>query len=850
MKKITEDLYWVGSLDPDLKVFDIIMETEFGTTYNSYVLKGSKKTALIETSKLKCFDSYCAGLKDIVNLEDVDYVIVNHTEPDHTGTFQRLLDINPKLKLVGSAAAINFMKEITNRDFNFTMVKNGDSLSLGDKTLKFISVPNLHWPDSIFTYVPEIETLFTCDMFGSHYSSEGITNDKIEDKEGYLRALRYYFDNIMGPFKKEVLYAIDQIKDLAIKIIAVGHGPVLVEKPWDIVETYKTWSAPTVDPAGKKSVVIPYVSAYGYTEILAKKIEEGLHSAGDLDVRLFDMVTSDQSEVLAAIDKADGILFGTPTIVGEALKPIWDLTTSMFAKVHGGKFASAFGSYGWSGEGVPNIMTRLAQLKLKIYGNGLRCRFNPGRTALQEAYELGYGFGNSVLSGKIVPAKKTSGNGKRIWKCLVCGELVESEEAPGACPICGVGPEQFIEVEVNDTSFVSTKNERFLIIGNGAAGTTAAEEIRKRNKVCSIEILSREDVPAYNRPMLTKGILSDIDDINLYLKPAGWYEQNNITLSLSAHAAEIDTKSKSVRLEDGQVKAYDKLILATGAESFIPPIPGADLKGVISIRSLADIKKLQEALKTAKKAVVIGGGVLGLEAAWELRKAGLDVSVVEGGSHLMLRQLDSRAGALLQEAAVNAGVHISVGHGISQISGGPALGASGVSLNNGTLLEADLVLLSTGVAQNKELAEKAGIDTDRSIIVDDRMATGAADVFACGDCASYEGRNYAIWMQAVEMGKVAGANAAGDNLRYNPVVPSNAFHGFGTSLFAVGDNGGDPHKTYKTFEIHDAAKGTYEKLYFVNNRFTGGILLGDVSKSAMLLESYIHESPLDEVMQK
>jgi NAD(P)H-nitrite reductase large subunit len=165
------------------------------------------------------------------------------------------------------------------------------------------------------------------------------------------------------------------------------------------------------------------------------------------------------------------------------------------------------------------------------------------------------------------------------------------------------------------------------------------------------------------------------------------------------------------------------------------------------------------------------------------------------------------------------------------------------------MIDAGLVLFSTGNKQNVQLAVAAGIEADRSIKVNERMETSAPDVYACGDCAAYAGQNHGIWMQAVEMGKTAGINAVGDEAVYAPVVPSNAFSGLGLSLFAVGDNGGDASKQYKTFEIQDAAKGFYEKLYFVNNRFTGGILIGDVSKSARLLQAYANEDSLESLLK-
>ena len=242
--------------------------------------------------------------------------------------------------------------------------------------------------------------------------------------------------------------------------------------------------------------------------------------------------TSDQAQVLGEIYWADGLLFGTPTILGEALKPIWDLTTSIFPVLHGGKIASAFGSYGWSGEAVPHMIERLKQLRMKVYGNGLRVRFKPSEAQLADAYEFGYNFGRSVLEGAIVEDAPAP-SGKRSWKCLVCGEIIEGANPPESCPICGVGPEQFVEVAVEEVTYSSDRAENIVVIGSGIAGLSACEEIRKRNKVCSIEIISDEDVFCYNRPMLTKGILSEFDALNFFTKQLDWYQENNITLTLS-----------------------------------------------------------------------------------------------------------------------------------------------------------------------------------------------------------------------------------------------------------------------------------------------------------------------------
>lgn len=403
--QLTNDLFWVGTLDPDLRVFDIIMETKFGTSYNSYLLRGSEKTAIFETAKAKCFDRYFSALSTLTDVQDISYIIVNHTEPDHSGSIEMLLEKNPDIKLVGTAAAVNFAKEICNRPFESIVVKDGDTLSLGNKTLRFISAPNLHWPDSMYTYIEEERALVTCDSFGAHYALDGVTNDKIGNQDDYMEAMRYYFDMIMGPFKKEVLAGVAKIEGLDYRMICPGHGPVLVKDPQKVVETYKKW-AKEENPNTRKTVVIPYVTAYGYTGMLAEEIERGIREAGDIDVRRYDLVTADRGQVMEDLYWADGLLFGTPTIVGEALKPVWDLTTSLFAKTHGKKLASAFGSYGWSGEGVPHIMERLRQLNMKVYGEGLRVKFKPGEADLAAARAFGRGFGESVLAGQVVEPQK------------------------------------------------------------------------------------------------------------------------------------------------------------------------------------------------------------------------------------------------------------------------------------------------------------------------------------------------------------------------------------------------------------------------------------------------------------
>lgn len=826
--ELRKGFYWAGIADHDLRVFDIIMYTEFGTTYNSYVMKAGDKVVLFETAKVKFFDDYIAKLKELIDVAKIDYLVVSHTEPDHAGSVEKLLEYSPQMKIIATGCAINFLKEIVNGDFCSIAVRDNQRMQIGDKNLRFFFVPNLHWPDTMYTYIEEEQILVTCDSFGSHYAFDDVLVSKVTDHEGYMRATKYYFDCIIGPFKPFMLKALDRIRDIDISMICTGHGPVLDEKIDFIMNTYREWCT-VVNPNPRKTVIIPYVSAYGYTKSLAEKIAEGIRDSGDVDVRSYDLVEADQAVVLEELGFADGILFGTPTIVGEALKPIWDLTTSIFAGTHGGKLASAFGSYGWSGEGVPHIMERLEQLKMKVMPP-LKVRFKPSEAQMTDAYEYGYNFGCTLLE-KENPKKKTGS--RKLVKCLVCGEVFDS--SLDVCPVCGVGKENFIPWEEEESGYRRDTNQVYLILGNGAAGISAAKAIRERDKTGSIVMVSNEPYPAYNRPMLTKSLVADLTPEQVAIEEESWYEENKIYQILGRTVVSVDAAQKEVKLDDGTVLQYGRLVYALGSECFIPPVTGHDKPEVIAIRRLSDTEKIASLLPDIKQVAVIGGGVLGLEAAWELKKAKCDVTVLEAAPQLMGRQLDESGSSMIKDICESHGIRVYTGVNIQEIEGGEHV--TGVRLSDGTVFPAQMVIVSAGVRANAALAADAGISVERAVIVDAQMKTNIEDIYACGDCAQYEGVNYAIWPQAVEEGKVAGANAAGEELTYTTVPAALTFHGMNTALYAIGDTGKNPSLIYKTLEMKDGSKKQYQKYYFFNNRLCGVILIGDISRMAALAEA-------------
>lgn len=849
--KLKDDIYWVGSLDPELKVFDIIMYTEFGTSYNSYVVKGSEKTALIETVKIKFFDEYMEKLKELdVDIMDVDYIIINHTEPDHSGSIEKMLNINPNIKLVGSKSAIEFMKHISNRQFDAIEVKDSQELSLGNKTFKFIDAKFLHWPDTIFTYIVEDKVLFTCDSFGAHYSLDTVLQSSIKNHDDYMSAFNYYYQNILYPYKQFFVQAIKRIEHLDIDMICTGHGPILDEDPWKIINLSKEYSEKP-NPNDSKLVVIPYVSAYGYTKELADEIKKGIEETG-AKVELYDMVVEDEAKVLDRIYWADGVLFGSPTMLGDALKPIWNLLTSMNAPIHKGKIASAFGSYGWSGEAVPNIIARLKQIRVKIFGEGLKVRFKPSEEQLYSAYDFGIQFGKSIQSCE-VPEKVTLNTKKKEssqvfkWKCTICGEIIEGIEPPNVCPVCGVSAEYFVKLDDGEVGKKFTNNkEKFVIIGASGAGMSAAEQIRKRDKDSELTIISKENVKGYYRPQLSKMLSRDISPDSIAIKKDDWLKENNVNLVLDKEAIKIDSNNKKVILNDKSEMDYTKLIIATGAECFMPPIPGNNKKGVFTLRNINDTVEIKKYAKDKKQAVIVGGGILGLEIASELRNYGLEVTVLEMANRILPRQLDSQASLVLEEQVKDMGIEFKKNTSTKEIVGDDVV--TGVLLGDGEIVNADIVIVSTGVKANVQIAEGTNIQVKRAIVVNDKMETGLDGVYACGDCCEYNGVNYALWSEAIEQGKVAGMNASGEDNIYEQIIPLTTLNAFNSSVFSIGDIGSDPNFIYQVYEIKDKSDKNYKKMYFKDGLLSGGILIGDTSKAVTLIEGFEKRRNMEEMI--
>jgi flavorubredoxin len=393
---IKKDVKWIGKLDNDLVTFDIVMETKYGTTYNSYFIDGDKKV-VVDTVKEKYKDEFIAKLSKLTALEDIDYIIVNHTEPDHSGSLKHLLKLAPKAKVYGSRQAINYLNEMIGKPFNNCIVKDGETLDLGNKTMRFISAPNLHWPDSMYSYLEEDKLLFTCDSFGAHFSHPDIFDDKVGD---YDDAFQYYFDVILKPYSKFMLKAIEKIRPLDISMICPGHGPVLRSYWKDIVDKTEKLSSEYVNKTSteKTNILVAYISAYGFTKKIAETLAETIKSESDFDVDLVDIEHILLGELEEKITKCSAMLVGSPTINQNTLLPIY----KMFALINPirdkGKFAASFGSFGWSGEAVKVIENHLKLMKLNIVQDGIAVKFYPDNDQNNEVVEFAKKFINKVTA--------------------------------------------------------------------------------------------------------------------------------------------------------------------------------------------------------------------------------------------------------------------------------------------------------------------------------------------------------------------------------------------------------------------------------------------------------------------
>mgnify|MGYP002619840339 CR=1 FL=1 len=390
--EIAPDVHWVGALDPDLRQFDIILRTANGTSYNAYAVRGVDGVAVIDTVKAEFAEDFFARLWSCCRPSEIRAIVLNHLEPDHTGALPELLRLAPQAKVYLSFPALKMLKGLVKNGLDesrIAVVDEDTRVDLGGRTLRFVHTPYLHWPDTQCTWVEEDGILFSGDVFGCHFCDARLFNDRVGD---FRFSFDYYYQHIMRPFREHVLNALALIEPLPVRLIAPAHGPVLRDAPTSYVRRYRQFAEPVLanEAAGRdRTLLVFYISAYGNTARMAQAVREGAEEVDGVRVSLYDLAGGDPGPFVDLVEEADALVFGSPTINGDAVKPVWDLLSSLTMVRVKGKLGGAFGSYGWSGEAVGLIEDRLRGLKLRVPRPGVKVKLIPTDEELSACAVLG-----------------------------------------------------------------------------------------------------------------------------------------------------------------------------------------------------------------------------------------------------------------------------------------------------------------------------------------------------------------------------------------------------------------------------------------------------------------------------
>ncbi|HEX3078782.1 MAG TPA: anaerobic nitric oxide reductase flavorubredoxin [Lachnospiraceae bacterium] len=389
-KRITDKVTWVGKVDWELKSFHgEEYSTRKGSSYNSYLIR-DQKNVLIDTVWQPFDKEFVKRLKEEINLNEIDYIIANHGEIDHSGALPELLREIPNTPVYCTAKGAQILKAHYHEDWNFVTVKTGDTLEIGESKLVFVEAPMLHWPDSMFTYMTGDNLLFSNDAFGQHYATESLYNDKVDHAELYTEALKYYA-NILTPFSGLVTKKIKEVLgfNLPLSMICPSHGVIWKENPAQIVEKYLAWA----DNYQENQVTIVYDTMWNATRKMAEAIGSGILQADpSVTVKLFNAGKDDKNDIVAEIFKSKAILVGSPTINNGYLHSIGGLMEMVKGLKFKGKHAAAFGSYGWSGEVTKQLTEELSKCGFEVVNEGHRSLWVPDMNEIKVCIEYGKSF--------------------------------------------------------------------------------------------------------------------------------------------------------------------------------------------------------------------------------------------------------------------------------------------------------------------------------------------------------------------------------------------------------------------------------------------------------------------------
>jgi flavorubredoxin len=385
--EIKEGIYWVGVVDWEIRKFHgNEYSTHKGSTYNSYLIKG-EKNVLIDTAWKPFAKQYVRDLKKVIDLKDIDYVIANHAEIDHSGSLPELMKHIPDTPVYCTNNGVKSLKGHFHEDWDFHPVKTGDKLDLGGRELIFVEAQMLHWPDSMMCYLTGDNILFSNDAFGQHYASEYMFNDLVDQSELFVECMKYYA-NILTPFSALVTKKIEEVLafELPVDFICTSHGVIWRDNPTQIVEKYLEWAAQYKED----QITILYDTMWDGTRIMAENIAKGIHEADpEVNIKLFNVAGSDKNDVITEIFKSKGILVGSPTINRGILTAIASILEEIRGLGFKGKKAAAFGCYGWSGESVKMLTDNLKNSGFEVVNDGIKELWNPNEESIGNCIEYG-----------------------------------------------------------------------------------------------------------------------------------------------------------------------------------------------------------------------------------------------------------------------------------------------------------------------------------------------------------------------------------------------------------------------------------------------------------------------------
>ncbi|WNF14255.1 diflavin flavoprotein [Microcystis aeruginosa] len=399
---LTADTTAIRSLDWDRDRFDIEFGLQNGTTYNSYLIRG-EKIALVDTSHEKFRQLYFDSLNGLINPQEIDYLIISHTEPDHSGLVKDLLQLAPNITVVGSKVAIQFLENLVHHPFQRQLVKNGDQLDLGNgHILEFVNAPNLHWPDTIFTYDHGSGILFTCDAFGMHYCSDDLYDEQLSAIEPDYR---FYYECLMAPNARSVLAAMKRMEPLGnINLVANGHGPVLKHNVTELLTRYRDWSQ--AQTKAEKTVAVFYISDYGYSDRLCQSIAKGITKTG-LAVETLDLKSADPQEVKELASSAVGIVIGTPPVSGINAQEITGNLGTILASVNPKQYLGMFESKGDDDESILPLFNKFREVGLTKAFDPIRSAETPNESLYQRCEEAGTDMGQLLTQEVKVKQRKS-----------------------------------------------------------------------------------------------------------------------------------------------------------------------------------------------------------------------------------------------------------------------------------------------------------------------------------------------------------------------------------------------------------------------------------------------------------